>query len=57
MAEACIVCLGDLRTSIANDTSSDTPEEAARKGADDSSSEDAKPLLRNTRLSTKRYHT
>lgn len=67
MAEQCIVCLGDLRDSTATDQSADLPEQAeAQRTADAlAAGGDAAVQqhhhqrakgLRNTRLSTKRYH-
>lgn len=65
MAEQCIVCLGDLREQLATDTDTsaaaepDLPAEArahAHAGDDgDKQQQLAKGLLRNTRLTTKRY--
>ena len=63
MAEQCIVCLGDLRENIATDSPSNTdpPETAGlrEQAAGDevvNEQQHAKSLLRDTRLSTKRYH-
>ena len=55
MADQCIVCLGDLRTLIALDTEPDVPE--ARQDGDEGvqSAAPAKSLLRDTKLSRKRY--
>lgn len=61
MAEQCIVCLGDLRDSLATDPSTEAvpPEQAeARAHAGDEvvvQQHRAKSVLRDTRLSAKRY--
>lgn len=60
MAEQCIVCLGDLRELTATEGSTDLPEAAearalADAGDDTARQHHAKNLLRDTRLSTKRY--
>jgi len=66
MAEQCIVCLGDLRESLAtlDNEPADPPEqpagarEHAAEAGDDGvqQHQHAKSLLRDTNLSTQRYH-
>ncbi|KAM0716588.1 hypothetical protein Q7P37_008033 [Cladosporium fusiforme] len=66
MAEQCIVCLGDLRDSIATDQPADLPEQAEAQPAAAAAAIADGPVqqhhhhrakgLRDTKLSTKRYH-
>lgn len=65
MAEQCIVCLGDLRDSIATDQPADLPEQAEAQPAAAAAVIADGPVqqhhhrakgLRDTKLSTKRYH-
>ena len=49
MAETCIVCLGDLRTSILEDP----PPESSEDG----DTSDDLQIKKSTRLNAKRYHT